>query len=177
MHSGAVADDDIALTHASTATDATARQMTRAFLGYALRQTRFRLTCLILLLLVSGPVFLAYAGDGLSPVARVLGSLFWATVFTVAILGVFCALVWFPNLRNFRRTVPAGSVQRTGFGEEGFATANALSSSRFTYKAVHSIYTHREFVLIRFVGSPVVRVYPASLFPADAIARIRAAAG
>ncbi len=89
---------------------------------------------------------------------------------------VFGALGYVVNCRNLRRTVLPGTVQRTGFGRDEFVTANALSSSRFSYRAVHSVDSHGDFVFIRFVGQPAMRVYPRGLFPPDAITRLREAA-
>jgi hypothetical protein len=94
-------------------------------------------------------------------------------VLALAFFLVFGALGYVVNCRNFRRTVPPGTVQRTGFGRDEFVTANALSSSRFSYRAVHSFDSHGGFVFIRFVGQPVMRVYPRELFPPDAITRLR----
>lgn len=171
-----VAEHDIALTHAATATPQTAGQMARAVMRWSLRRPRFRVFAVLVLVLVGGTMYWAYAGDGLSPVARVVGSLFWAAVAVLAVVSILSGLAWFTNLRSFRKTVPAGSVQKTGFGEEGFATSNALSSSRFSYQAVRSIDRQGAFVIVCFVGSPVARVYPEALFPGDVVERIRSRA-
>ncbi len=170
---GAVPDEDIAFAHESAATGQTAKRMARATLGLTLRRTRFYIWLSVVLLLLTALIFLAYEGDGLTPGARLLGSIFWAAVIAPVVLLMVCVLGYVTNLRNFRRTVPPGTVQRTGFGRDEFVTANALSSSRFSYRAVHSVQSHGGFVFIRFVGQPVVRVYPQKLFPHDAMTRLR----
>lgn len=167
-------DGDIPFTFEATATAETPRRMARALLGLTLRRARFRITVLSLWPLTSLPFFMAYAGDGHSSTTRALGSLFWGGLLLLVVVLAVSVLVLL-NARQFRRTLIPGTVQRTGFGEDEFVTSNALSSTRYSYRAVQSVEVHRGFVFVRFVGQPVLRVYPQSLFPPAAMARLRRA--
>ena len=169
-----VQDDDIPFTFEATATAETPGRMARALLGLRLRSTRFRITALSLWPLTSLPFFIAYAGDGHSSTARTFQSLFWGGFLLLVVVLAFSLLVLL-NARNFRRTLMPGTVQRTGFGQDEFVTSNAVSSTRYSYRAVESVEAHRGFVFVRFVGQPVLRAYPQSLFPPDAMTRLRRA--
>ncbi len=99
-------DQDIAFAQESAATGETAKRMARATLGFTTRRTRFRVHVAVVVLLMSAANFLLYEGDGLSPRARIFGSVFWGAVLTLVVFLVFGALGYVANCRSFRRTVP-----------------------------------------------------------------------
>ena len=168
-------DGDIPFTREATTTAKSAGAMARAWLGFTLRQMRLWVVALAVLLVFSTLILLAYTGSSVSIASRVYGSLFWGGLLTLVTLFVFSLLVFTSHRRNFRLGLPPGGVQRTGFGDRAFVTASALSSSRISYSAVQSVHSHRGFVFIQFVGQPVTRAYPLSLFPPEAMAQLRGA--
>lgn len=169
-----MADEDIPFDHEFAATPAMDKRMARAMVAWQFRNGRFRFV-------VGGaPVVMAvyfyvsgYNDSDLGMTGRLFASAFWATVFALLLVLVLVALIYFSNRRVLRQTTQPGSVMRTGFGSEEFVTSNALSSSRFSYQAVSSIDAIGGFVLIRYVGNPVIRIYPNELFPADALQRLK----
>ena len=155
--------------HEFTASADTARRMSRAFL---LRMWRRHAAVRILAMFAVVTVVLLYPSDVQGWRDRLVAAGFWAAVVTLVPVAVLVALSYRMNRRNLGRTTHAGAVMRTGFGEGEFITENELSSSRFSYDAVQSISSVSEFVFVQYVGQPVVRIYPAELFPAEVVERL-----
>lgn len=171
-----MADEEIAFAHEAVATSDTARLMARAMLRSAFGRRRLRVFLVAVTMGMTVLVFVSFAEDDLTTGTRLLSTAVWAGVFAVLLVGVLAALIYFGNRRNFGQAVAPGTVMRTGFGRDGFVTSNDLSSSRFSYRAVRSVDLVDGFVLIRYVGQPVIRVYPGELFPPEAVRRLRNAA-
>ena len=172
----AVEDEDIAFAYESAATAATANQMAGSMLRWAFRRKQLRVFLAIVTAVMAALTYLGYAEDDLTLGTRLFASAFWAAGFTLIVVLVVAALVYFGNRRSFSQTARPGTVMRTGFGRDAFVTSNDLSSSRFSYRAVRSIDVQGRFVFIRYVGQPVMRVYPGDLFPRDAVERLQEAA-
>lgn len=170
-----VSDREVALVHSSTATGRTPRQVARATLGFTLRSRRFLVQTAVVVL-VGVTILAIVVGDDLLPgVDGASWAIVCAAVFTLLYLALISAIVYVTTYRNVRRALPVGSVQRTGFGPEGFALESHLGTSRHSYRAVQSADTYGGFVFVRFVGQPLHHVLPDELWPAEAMSRLREA--
>lgn len=169
-----MSEEAIDFEYESFATPDMAQRMARALLGRTMRLRRLRIYFAVVWILLAG--YLAafgFRGDDMNLASRLIGSLLWSSVLTLAVVGVLAALIYFGNRRTFRQgAFQPGSAMRTGFGRDEFVTANSLSSSRYSYDAVRSFEVYRGFVFIRYVGQPVIRVYPSELFPSDVQRRL-----
>ncbi len=165
-HAVVVGIEDIPVQYEFTASSDTARRMSRAFL---LRVWRRHGAVRVLALFAVVTVVLLYPSDVPGWRDRLVTACFWAAVVTLGAVAALAALSYRMNRRNLGRTTQAGAVMRTGFGEDEFITENELSSSRFSYDAVQSISSVSGFVFVQYVGQPVVRIYPAELFPAEVV--------
>jgi hypothetical protein len=165
-------NEEIPFQYEFTASADTARRMARAFL-------RWRWPSLVRGLLgvfAFYVVLLVYLGDAARWRDRLMIAVVTAFGVAVVVGGGLWVAARIANRRNFSRTVHAGAMMRTGFGETGFVTENELSASRFSYDAVEAVESRDGFVFVRYVGQPMIRTYPEQLFPAGAIDRLRASA-
>ncbi|MEO6627326.1 MAG: hypothetical protein ABIP03_02020 [Aquihabitans sp.] len=171
-----MADEDIAFVHEFTVTSATGKQAARALLGFAFGRRQLHKVFGILTIVVALLIYFFFSKDGLTTSLRLFEAAFWAVAFTLAVALGVAALTYFANRWAFTKNALPGSVIRTGFGRDEFVTSNEFSSSRVSYRAVRSIDLRGGFVLIRYMGSSALRVYPSELFPAAALERVRAGA-
>jgi hypothetical protein len=161
--------EDIPVQYEFTASSDTARRMSRAFLRRL--WSGFGAVRLLAVFAVVSVVLL-YSSDVQGWRDRLVGAGFWAAVVTLYLGVLLAALSYRMNRRTLGRTTYAGAAMRTGFGQDEFITENELSSSRFSYDAVESISSVSGFVFVQYVGQPVVRIYPAELFPAEVVERL-----
>jgi hypothetical protein len=173
-----VAEEDIHFAYESFATPDTSRQMARAMVGRTMRLRRFWTFFAVLWAVLAAYLCaFGFGDDDLSVASRLIGAILWSAALTLIVVVVLAALIYFGNRRTLGKgAFRPGTAMRTGFGRDEFVTANSLSSSRFSYAAVRSVEVYDHFVFIRYVGQPVVRVYPSELFPSEALQRLAEAA-
>jgi hypothetical protein len=149
--------------------------MARAFVVHRFRLVRVRILlglfylCMTILLL-----------SGMDPDFRLRVRIAWALLLALVPLGVIvvagAVLVYVVGQRNVGRRLVEGSILESGFGEDALVIKSPWSESRIRYSGITSVERRGDFVFLRQVGMPVVNVFPAPVFPDEAIARIRAAA-
>ncbi len=125
--------------------------MPRATLSFTSRRTRFRVCVVVLVLLPSAAN--------------------WGAVLALVFL-FFGALGHVVSCRSFRRTVPPGTVQRTGFGRDEFLTAKGSVLVPLLVPSSAVVGSHGGFVPIRFAGHHVMRVHRRAV-PPDAMTCLR----
>jgi hypothetical protein len=153
----------------------TGQMMARVWLADRLRTKRLWVLLTLIYLCVAAILL-----SGMDPDFRLWVRIVWAAIFALVPLAILVAalavMVYVMTLRNARTRLVVGSLLEAGFGPDALVVKNPLSESRIRYDGITSVRRRGEFVLLRQVGMPVTSVYPAALFPDDALDRIRAAA-
>lgn len=148
----------------------TSRRMSRAHVTKWLRDSAMPIVALFAAVTVA--LLLTATSDVRGWRSRLFAAGFSGAVITAGAVALVTVLTYGLTRLNVGRMLSAGTVMRSGFGESDFVTENPLSSARISYEAARSVSSAGGFVFIRYVGGPVVHVYPAELFPPEVIARL-----
>jgi hypothetical protein len=98
------------------------------------------------------------------------------TVIGVALPFLLIGSIYFQTRRRLTRGLPAGTVLRSGFGDEAFILAGPESTSTIKYSAYQNPVLSGEFVILRPRRGRQELFYPAQLFPEAARVRMASAA-
>lgn len=167
-------DEEIPYQYRYVATEATSREMARAFVDHLFRRRQAWLF-LAAILLVFAAILLIGMDTSFSLGARIGWSLLFAVVPTVVLALAIALLSYVRTLKAARTRIFDGAVIESGFGSEELVLRNPVASSRIQYRAIRSVTARGHQVFLRQHGVPLVAVFPRSLFPDEAIARISSA--
>jgi hypothetical protein len=165
-------EEQVPFSYRFVATDRTARELSRAFLGYLFTRPRTWLALDVVWMLCAVVLFTGM-DDRFSVGARVLAAILYAVPAMVVVMVVLALAVHVRTARVARIRVHDGAVLESGFGEHTLVLRNPVESSRQDYRTIHSITARRDHVFIRRVGLTPVAVWPRALFPDDEVERIR----
>lgn len=162
------------LTYRWTASDASARDASRAYFAHLARRPRLWITFGLLWIMVSLYWNLLFS-DGTGTGSR----LFWAPVLGLATAAVFFLLLlaarYVQTVRRMRLRLREGTVLESGFGHGVVRVCGPLSDSTLTDAGIQWIRRSGDWVLVRQRGVPLIGLWPAALFPRQELDRLRGA--
>lgn len=170
-------EEDVAFRYRFVATDRTRRDLARAFVRWLFAQPRTLLILDVFWVCAAVILFVGMDEERFSTGTRVLWSVLYALVPTVALAVLLGALAYVQTVRGSRIRVHDGAVLESGFGEHTLVLRNPVESSRQDYRTIRSIKVHGDHVFIRRVGLAPVAIWPRALFPDEEIERVRRFAG
>jgi hypothetical protein len=164
--------EDIPFTGRWVATRGSAGQAAAAFFRLTLRARR--LWVLVVLTELALGSLLALSIDGRYDAAtRVLWGLVYAVVPTLGLVGVGLGVGYLLNRRSFGRRLREGVVLESAIGQDFLLLRGPWAETRLAFDGIASVRTREDWVFLQQIGSPVVAVWPAELFPPPDLARLQ----
>lgn len=150
----------VAPVHRMVATPETGSRMASGYLAIAL--TRPKVLVAWSVIVIVAIVF------GITQHQLVLAVVFCLVMFPVVALGQYRQ-----NRKNFTGAFPAGSVHTTSFGSNSMTISGPLGASEISYRAFRQLWVRPRVVVVRRRDVSMVNLFPAELFPPEAIALVR----
>ena len=169
---GGETDEDVAFTYRFVATDRTRRDLAGAWMRWFFAQPRTWLILDAFWMCSAVILFLGMDEERFSTGTRLVWSLLYALVPTIALAGLLGLLAYVHTVRAARIRVHDGALRESGFGEHTLVLRNPVESSRQSYRTIRSIKARGDHVFIRRVGIAPVAVWPRALFPDEEIERV-----
>lgn len=159
-------------THTWVADAGSADAAARSFARGSVRRTRSRLVLVAVWLLVGALMWTAL-GDDLDPLDRVLWALGYGTVVLALALPIGLLIGRARVRRLFATRLGPGTELTSRFGPDAVLLTGPLSRHELTYDGLVHVERVDDWVHLRQLGSPVVGVWPADLFPHPELERMR----
>lgn len=105
-------------------------------------------------------------------VTRLLWGPAYALLPTLGIATVALAAAYLLSRRMFRRRLRAGVVLESGIGKRALVLRGPWAQSTLSFDGIASVRTSGHWVFLQQVGSPMLNVWPAELFPPADLARL-----
>lgn len=154
------------------ATRRSAGEAARAALGLTLRSARwwvFVVAVQLVFALLLGLTFDERHGTW----TRVLWGTVYAIVPTLAVVSLGLGLAFLLNRRAFARRLPEGRVLESAFEAHALRLRGPWAETRLSFDGIASVRRSGDWVFLQQIGSPVPVVWPAELFPAADLDRLR----
>ena len=103
---------------------------------------------------------------------RVLWGAVYALVPTLGIVAVVLGLSYLLNRRRFRQRLREGVVLEAGIGDRSLVLRGPWTHTTLSFDGLRSVRSRGQWVFLQQIGSPVLNVWPAELFPPAELARL-----
>ncbi|GHH79655.1 hypothetical protein GCM10017772_45850 [Promicromonospora soli] len=110
--------------------------------------------------------------DRYGTLTRVLWGPVYALVPTLGIVVVVLGLSYLVNRRRFRQRLREGVVLEGGIGAHFLVLHSPWAQTTLSFDGLASVRSRGQWVFLQQIGSPVVNVWPAELFPPAELARL-----
>jgi ABC-type sugar transport system permease subunit len=104
---------------------------------------------------------------------RVLWGTVYALVPTLGIVVVALGLSYLLNRRRFRQRLREGVVLEAGIGAHFLVLRSPWAQTTLSFDGLASVRTQGQWVFLQQIGSPVLSVWPAELFPPAELAQLK----
>lgn len=150
----------VAPVHRMVATPETGARLAVGFLWFALTRPK--------LLISWSVIVIALIVFGITQHQVISAVLFCMVVFPVIAFGQHRR-----NRKNFTGVFPAGSVHTTSFGASSMTASGPIGASEIRYQAFRQLWVRDQVVALRRRDVSTVNIFPAELFPPEAVALVR----